>query len=170
MPQSLSFVRWAQFLLIEFNMCSLSSIFVIIQKERGGDNVWTMLKTAEQYLLIRAALSEIWRKWLAASLIELLGQLEDKSVLLFLGWCQLLKQGWHPLSACAPRAHLFLVGFSTINQGCTICGIQASWLQENRERMWKWRGNGERMRKWMGNGERMRKWKEIHSLHFLIFS
>ena len=28
----------------------------------------------------------------------------------------------------------------------------------------------ERMRKWRGNGERMRKWREIHSLHFLIFS
>ena len=30
--------------------------------------------------------------------------------------------------------------------------------------------NGERMRKWRVNGERMRKWREIHSLDFLIFS
>ena len=53
-----------------------------------------------------------------------------------------------------------LVGFSTINQGCTNCGILASWLREN----------GERMIKRKGNGERMRKWREIYSLHFLIFS
>ena len=40
----------------------------------------------------------------------------------------------------------------------------------NGERMRKWKGNGERRRKFRGNGERMRKWREIHSLHFLIFS
>ena len=32
-----------------------------------------------------------------------------------------------------------LVGFSTINQGCTKCGILASWQQENGKRMRKWR-------------------------------
>ena len=34
---------------------------------------------------------------------------------------------------------------------------------------WKWRENEEVEREW-GIGERMQKWREIHSLHFLIFS
>ena len=34
----------------------------------------------------------------------------------------------------------------------------------------KWRENEKIKRKLRGNGERMRKRKEIHSLHFLIFS
>ena len=53
------------------------------------------------------------------------------------------------------------------HQGCTNCGILASWLQENGERMRKLRGNGEKMRKWW---ERVRKCGDIHSLHFFIFS
>ena len=45
-------------------------------------------------------------------------------------------------------------------QGCTACCILASGMQENGERMRKWRGKGERIRKWRGNGEKMRKWRE----------
>ena len=44
-------------------------------------------------------------------------------------------------------------------------GLHNLWQPGSRAVM-KWR----RMRKWRGNGERMRKWREIHSLHFLIFS
>ena len=55
---------------------------------------------------------------------------------------------------------------------CRAAQIVAAWLQENGERMRKWRGNGEKMRKGRGNGERMRKWREIlyissFSLYFL---
>ena len=39
-----------------------------------------------------------------------------------------------------------------------VAQIVAAWLQEN----------GERMRKWRGKGEKMRKWREFHFLHFLI--
>ena len=46
------------------------------------------------------------------------------------------------------------------SQGCTTCGSLVAGLREN----------GERMRKSRGNGERMRKWREIHFLHFLLFS
>ena len=34
----------------------------------------------------------------------------------------------------------------------------------------KWRDNDKMKRKWRGNRERVRKWREIHFLHFLIFS
>ena len=33
-----------------------------------------------------------------------------------------------------------------------------------------WQPGSEEMERERGNGERMRKWREIHSLHFLIFS
>ena len=39
--------------------------------------------------------------------------------------------------------------------------------EEEMEREW---GNEKEMEREWGNGESMRKWKEIHSLHFLIFS
>ena len=57
-----------------------------------------------------------------------------------LGWSQLLKQGWHPLSACASTAHLFLlVSLRSIR----VAQIVASWHPgcEKMEREW---GNGER--------------------------
>ena len=58
-----------------------------------------------------------------------------------------------------------LVGFSTINQGCTNCGILASWLRENGKRMRKWSKNGEKMSKWIENEEMERKWGNFpHSL------
>ena len=54
-----------------------------------------------------------------------------------------------------------------IRQGCTSCGNLASRKWREKEKMKrKW----ERMRNSRGNGERIRKWREIHFLHFLIFS
>ena len=49
-------------------------------------------------------------------------------------------------------------------------GALVTQCRGNGERMRKWRGNGEEMDREWENGERTRKWREIHSLHFLIFS
>ena len=38
---------------------------------------------------------------------------------------------------------------SRVGQGCTNCGILASWLRGNGERMGKWRGNEEMERDWL---------------------
>ena len=63
------------------------------------------------------------------------------------------------LSVCAIFAFFFLWSIRQ-KQGCTSFASLAAWLWET----------GEWMRKWRGNGERMRKWREIHFLHFLLFS
>ena len=57
-----------------------------------------------------------------------------------------------------------------LRQGCKNCGILASWLRGNGERMGKRRGNGKRMRKLRKNEEMKRKWRGIDSLNFLILS
>ena len=50
-----------------------------------------------------------------------------------------------------------------------VAQIVAAWLQENGERMRKWRGKGERMRKWRGN-EEMERVALSTFPHFLFFS
>ena len=52
------------------------------------------------------------------------------------------------------------VGRGGTRQGCTNCGILASWL----------RWNGEKMRKWSGNGERLTLYISSLSLYFLPLS
>ena len=47
----------------------------------------------------------------------------------------------------------------------TFCSLAAG-LQENGERMRKWRGNGERMRIWRGNGKRCTFYISSFSLYF----
>ena len=49
------------------------------------------------------------------------------------------------------------------------CIRDARKWRENEKVKRKWRENREMEREW-GSGEIMRKWREIHSLHFLIFS
>ena len=66
--------------------------------------------------------------------------------------------------------HLFSFSFTVhhyLPSGCTNCGsLAARKWRENEKMKRKWRENEE----WRGNLERMRIWREIHSLHFLIFS